>query len=96
MIKWKLSETGKEDVRSLFDYPVKAVAALGALNNDPDHASRFDSGSSNEIAQIVVVNLNRNNGEVDAHVLNMLLLEAFWYKWLDNLKRFWLTVIKHE
>jgi hypothetical protein len=78
----------------MYDYPVKAAATLGALNNDPDHGVKFDS--PNTIKKLVLVNLNTINGHVDVHVLNTMLLEAFWYKWLDNLKNFWLTVLRHQ
>ena len=55
MIDWKLSKENKEDIRSLFDFPTKTVASLGALYNDVTQQGFIEK---NEIKNVMIINYN--------------------------------------
>jgi hypothetical protein len=79
----------------MYNFPVNAVACLGAFNNDLDYEG-IDRLGGGDIKRLVIVSVCKATGGVSAHVVNLMLMESFWYKWVDNLSRFWMAVLKHK
>jgi hypothetical protein len=91
LIFWKISQDSynkMENVADLFDFPIKCVAQMGALYYDPVNHKRLDG---REIKNLIIMSLNLKeaDSEVNVHLINKQLTEAYWYKWLENLRRFW-------
>jgi hypothetical protein len=93
LIDWKLNSKRKEDIKSLYDVPVQIAAYLGAFLNDP----RYESlRREHKVKYGMIVNVERETGFVDVHLINYQLAEYYWYKWLVFLKKFWASILKNK
>ncbi|RNA19963.1 mitochondrial genome maintenance exonuclease 1 [Brachionus plicatilis] len=93
LIDWKCSEKSKPDIKDLYDIPVQISAYIGAFLSDPRYE---ELRKSHRIKKGLLVNFNKQNGDVNIHLINFQLSEFFWYKWLNYLRDFWISIIKNR
>ncbi|CAF0706838.1 unnamed protein product [Brachionus calyciflorus] len=93
LVDWKCSEKNKPTMKDLYDLPVQISAYIGAYLNDP----RYESlKKGHKLKKGLLVNYNKQDGEVNVHLINYQLAEFYWYKWLSYLKEFWVQIKKND
>jgi mitochondrial genome maintenance exonuclease 1 len=91
LIDWKSSLKSKPSIRDLYDWPKQLVAYLGAYMYDPAYAKLR---KKHKLEGMIIINVNRNNGQEDVHSFNFDQTELYWEAWLESLEKFWLII--HE